>query len=249
MLRIQSDRDAARRGMTPGTTDAPSRAQPERSAIVETVIEPTGFAGLRIRPLKRRLTRDEYDHLVELGIFTTEDRIELLRGVLVEVSPQGSPHAEVVQRLAEWLLPALLGRARVSVQRPFAASRDSEPEPDIAVVPPADYSGAHPNRARLLIEVSDSSIRKDRVLKAAIYAEAGIPEYWVVDVPAERVFVLRRPRRGQYTSVQRVGPSGELSPEKFPDVRIGVGELLRSVSDIAKKTRRRRTKKRQRSGN
>src|SRR6185295_14352342 len=107
-------------------------------------------AGSPERPLRRA----EYDHLVSLGAFENE-RIELLDGLLVPMSPIGPPHSSAVQELTTLLVVAFLGRATVRIQLPFAALALSEPEPDVAVVPLGDYAKAHPNSAHLIIEVAE----------------------------------------------------------------------------------------------
>jgi Uma2 family endonuclease len=103
-----------------------------------------------IRPLRRL----EYERLVDLGVFGKDERVELLYGTLVSMSPQKPPHAWVLSWLPERLIGALQGRAMVRVQLPLALSEDSEPEPDIAVVPSANYREAHPSRAHLVVEVA-----------------------------------------------------------------------------------------------
>ncbi|HEY6726730.1 MAG TPA: Uma2 family endonuclease, partial [Polyangiaceae bacterium] len=117
-----------------------------------------------IRPLRRQ----EYDQLVALGAFVDE-RIELLEGQLVPMSPIGPPHSSAVQTLTELLLPALLGRARVFSQSPFAALDSSEPDPDVAIVPLGDYHHEHASEAYLIIEVAQSSLARDRGQKQRIY--------------------------------------------------------------------------------
>jgi Uma2 family endonuclease len=176
----------------------------------------------------RKLTRREYDRLIEMGWFANE-RIELIDGILVQMSPQGSRHAEVVTRLTDWLMPSLAGRARVRVQLPFAAADDAEPEPDVAVVPPADYVGGHPERAFLVVEVAESSSLTDRTIKAGLYARAGIPEYWLVDLTLKIVEVYRHPLGGAYTAVMRAGLDATLSPAAFADLHRPVAELLAGV--------------------
>ncbi|MGI9120176.1 MAG: Uma2 family endonuclease [Acidimicrobiales bacterium] len=130
-----------------------------------------------IRPLRR----SEYDQLVELGVFDDEP-IELLGGVLVRMSPEGTPHSWIIQELNRLLVRGLPDHLRLRVGHPFAASAWSEPEPDLAVVPVDDYRRDHPALAVLLIEVSHSSLHKDLGVKADLYARAGVPEYWVIDV-------------------------------------------------------------------
>jgi len=176
----------------------------------------------RVRPL----TRQEYDRMIELGLFDEDEKVELLRGTLVTVSPQGARHAEAISRLTEILAPAVVGRARLRVQLPLAVSDDSEPEPDIAVVARGSYRREHPGTALLVVEVAHSSARKDRALKAAIYAENGIPEYWLVDVGRGWVEVRTEPVDGRYQRVERHGRKRTLAPRAFPDVVVPVEALL-----------------------
>lgn len=173
------------------------------------------------RPLYRR----EYDRLVELGLFADE-RVELLDGRLYAMMPQGPAHSTTTARLAARLIRALGDRAVVFTHSPLAMGDASEPEPDIAVVPPGDYLDELPRRAWLVIEISDSSIHKDRQLKAPIYAAAGVPDYWIVDLPGEAVEVRRRPVGGRYTRVSRHGRGEVLAPLRLGGLRIAVDDIL-----------------------
>ena len=160
-----------------------------------STVEP--MSEVRTRPLRRA----EYDVLIEQGAFGEDDRIQLLDGELVIMSPQGVPHATVVERLNELLMPALAGRARVRVQLPFAAGDLSEPEPDVAIVShdvPRDH---HPDSALLVIEVADTSLALDLGRKARIYAAAGIAEYWVIDTQREAIHVHTKPTDNGYAHV------------------------------------------------
>lgn len=172
--------------------------------------EPQGsvedMTDVQVRPLRRA----EYDVLVEQGVFGPGDRIQLLDGELVELSPQKAPHAGIVEALTERLVPALVGRARVRVQLPLIAGDLSEPEPDVAVVPADEPRDRHPERALLVIEVADSTLRLDLVRKARIYAAAGVPVYWVIDVSADTVHVHTGPTGGGYTTVISHGPDDVL---------------------------------------
>ena len=173
----------------------------------------------------RRLTRAEYDRIVAMGILG-DDRVELLRGIIVAMSPNDPPHASPVELLTDILVPALSGRARVRIQFPLVAADESEPEPDVAVVPIGDYSRQHPDKAHLVIEVADSSLRKDRLVKAPLYAVSGVQEYWVVNVK-ERVFEVHRgPSSDAWASVTRHGHGEVLHPEVFPDVGVAVSAVL-----------------------
>jgi Uma2 family endonuclease len=132
----------------------------------------------------RRIARAEFDRMVALGFFESE-RVELLHGVIITMTPPNDPpHASPVQLLGELLILGLARRATVRIQLPLIATDDSEPEPDIAVVPRGDYNEAHPERAHLVVEVADSSLRKDRLVKGPLYAASGFEEYWVVNVAA-----------------------------------------------------------------
>lgn len=174
----------------------------------------------------RRFSRAEYDRLVEQGWFTDE-RLELIEGLLVTVSPQGTSHADVIAHITESLIRLLGERASVRSQLPFAATDDSEPEPDVAVVPRARYRDEHPRSAYLIIEVADSSLRYDRY-KASVYAAASVPEYWIVDLKAARVAVYLEPdpATGVYRSTREHRAGEVLQPAAFPDLAIAVADLL-----------------------
>jgi Uma2 family endonuclease len=161
---------------------------------------------VKVRPLRRV----EYDLLVEQGAFGEDERIQLLDGELVELSPQKAPHAGIVEALNEHLMPALVGRARVRVRMPLVAGELSEPEPDVAVVPADEPRDRHPERALLVIEVADTTVRLDLVRKARIYAAAGVPTFWVIDVNADAVHVHTDPTPGGYATVTRHGPDESL---------------------------------------
>ncbi|HWL84713.1 MAG TPA: Uma2 family endonuclease [Polyangiaceae bacterium] len=182
---------------------------------------------LRDIPLdrQRHLRREEYEKLVGLGIFEHE-RVELLYGVIVQMTPIGPSHCDAVDRLAELLILALSGRARVRIQGSFAASDDSEPEPDVAVYPLRDYSSGHPDSAHLIIEVAQSSLHEDRGTKAQLYAEAGVPEYWIVNLVDQVVELHRKPEGGKYTQVSTARKGESLQIESFPDVVFSVGRIL-----------------------
>ncbi len=180
------------------------------------------LAPMGIRPLRRA----EYDRLVAAGAFTGE-RVELVRGRLIRMSPQGALHAWVVSSFLDALLPPLLGRAKVLCQSPLALL-DDEPEPDLAVVPrPADGALAPlPDTAHLVIEMADSSLNYDLKVKARLYAEAGVPEYWLVDVRARRVLVHRGPAADGYESITEAGPEGVLQVPGFEDVKVELATVL-----------------------
>ncbi|MEJ7825759.1 MAG: Uma2 family endonuclease [Solirubrobacteraceae bacterium] len=174
----------------------------------------------------RPLTVLDYERMVQAGILGESDRVELLKGQLSEVSPQGSEHAAILQWLSTQLIraidPAVAG---VRVQLPLRLPPLSEPEPDIAVVPPGVFSREHPAVALLAIEISASSRKLDLGAKAEIYAAAGIREYWVVDVAARAIHVHGSPRGATYASCRAV-TSGALRPEMDGVPAIDVGQLF-----------------------
>ena len=179
-------------------------------------------ASENVRPLRRV----EYDKLAELGVFEDE-RIELLEGALVYMSPIGPRHSSAVQKLTALLVTALGDRAAIRPQLPLAASDFSEPEPDILVAPPDDYDTAHPSRAYLVIEVAESSLAKDRGIKQRIYAQNGVPEYWIVDVVARSIEAYSQPAGGSYARVLTYSRDDSIALEAFPDVCIRVREVMR----------------------
>ena len=172
-----------------------------------------------IRPIKR----SEYDQMIGCGIFEGE-RVELIRGLLVKMSPQNAPHTSTIQKLNKRLIAQLGDRFSLRVQAPLAISDDSEPEPDIAVVAPGDYEDEHPRTALLIIEVSDSSIRVDRA-KVAVYAAAGVGEYWIVNVNARTVVVHSAPSGDRYAEIRTVNAEETLRCTQV-GISITIAEIL-----------------------
>lgn len=185
-----------------------------------------------IQPDERRLIRrSEYERMVDLGLFEDE-RVELLYGVIVKMSPHGPEHDAPLSRLNELFVAGLRGRARIRVQSSFAASDGSEPEPDLAVVPPGDYDDAHPSTAWLVVEVAKSSLAKDRGPKARLYAESGVPEYWVVNLVDGLVEVHTLPQDGLYRQIIRYGRKDVIRSEQFADLDVAVAAILRPAPSV-----------------
>ena len=174
----------------------------------------------------RRITRDEYDQMVAMGLFSNE-RVELLHGTIVSMSPNNPPHASPVEELTQLLVVQLRGRAKVRIQLPLVAADESEPEPDVAVVPLGDYAREHPRKAHLVIEVAWSSLRKDRLLKGPLYAQSGFEEYWIANVEEKVMEVHRTPAGSSWASITRHGRDETLHPLAFPDVAIRVADVIR----------------------
>ena len=180
--------------------------------------------------LKRLFTVYDYHRMIEAGILTEGDRVELIRGEIVEMASIGTKHAASVRRLTRLFYNKLGDRVLVSPQNPVEVDEYSEPEPDIALLRPCEdfYAAAHPtpDDVFLLIEVSDSTIRYDRTVKIPLYAEDGIAEVWIVDVNAELVEVYRQPSATGYRSLQTLTRGQSIQLLAFPDVSIAIDEIL-----------------------
>ena len=183
-------------------------------------------------PKTIRWTREDYYKMAEAGLFEGR-RVELIRGEIFEMTPQLSPHAAAV-RIADYTLRPVFGHGYViSIQLPLSLGLDSDPEPDLAVVPgaPRDFVGAHPSTAVLVLEVADSSLGYDRITKGSLYAEANIQEYWILNLADRQLEVYREPRQEAtgtyaYGNVTTLGESDTVSPLSAPGATIRVGDLL-----------------------
>ena len=175
-----------------------------------------------------RWSRETYDRAVEAGIFGPGDRVELIDGEVLTMTPQGSRHAAVATRAAGLLGRAFGSGCHVRIQMPLAAGGDSEPEPDVAVVEgdEFDYLDAHPATALLVVEVSDDSLTRDRTIKQRLYARGGIPEYWVVAIPEARLEVYRDPVGDAYRTVRSLRAGETVAPLARADATIAVADLL-----------------------
>jgi Uma2 family endonuclease len=184
----------------------------------------------RYKVPRHRLTRRDYHRMGEAGILGNNDRVELLEGQLVDMSPIGPRHAIVTENLMELLVTAFAGQARVRCQDPVVLNDGSEPQPDLALVqrPWRGYPHTHPgpDDIFLLIEVADTSLDFDRTVKLELYARAAIREVWIVDLTTDLVFVHRGPSGGGYSSVGRVEAPAMLGVERLPGVTIPVAEVF-----------------------
>ena len=183
----------------------------------------------------RRWTRAEYDRLIDLGVFQSGDPIELIGGELLVAEPQGAPHYTSIRRTARVLERAFGPSWEVRTQGPIGLDEESEPEPDVAVVPgrPEDYGSVHPSRADLVVEVSESSLAFDRGHKASVYARAGIQDYWIVNLVDRVLEVYREPAPdaaapfgASYARREISDPSRQVSPLAAPHARIQVRDLF-----------------------
>ena len=180
--------------------------------------------------LKGPYTVDEYYRLGEIGILGPDDRVELINGQIVRMTPIGTAHAGCVGALTALLSPAVGKTALVWVQNPIHVGKRAEPQPDLAVLrcQPGSYRKAHPRPPDILlvIEVGDTSVEYDRDVKLPLYAKAGIQEAWLVNLPADGIEVGRKPGRDGYAHV-RIARRGEtIRPLLLDGVTLQVDDIL-----------------------
>jgi Uma2 family endonuclease len=185
---------------------------------------------VEVAAARRLFTREEFQQMADAGIFKPTDRLELIRGEIVEMTGPGRRHRAFVDNLTELLVLRLAGRAIVSVQNPLALDDYSQPQPDLKVIRrrsvPYKEREAFAEDTLLVIEVSDTSLRYDRSTKLALYAEFGIPEYWVIDCNAESIEIHRSPDGGRYREVTLVSGDATVTLQAFPDVTLPLAEIF-----------------------
>lgn len=174
--------------------------------------------------------------MAEAGVLAPDERVELIEGAIWRREPQSPEHATAGERLRRALDAAFGPGFVIRPQKPLALGQLSEPEPDVAVVRGSleDYEDAHPTSAELVVEVADSTLRYDRTEKAALYAAAGIPEYWILNLVDQVVDVHRDPQPdaaaplgASYAQISRLGRGATLSPLARPGAALKVDDLLR----------------------
>lgn len=179
---------------------------------------------------RRLFTVAEYYRMADAGILSEDDRVELIEGEVVTMSPINSRHAGCVDRFIVLLYPNVRGVAIMRVQNPIRLSEYSEPQPDLALLRPRDdfYTQSHPTPADVLlvIEVAETSQRYDRDVKIPLYARYGIPEAWFVDLVEEAVYVYRQPSGGAYHEVQRLQRGDILNSQMLPELTLSVNAIL-----------------------
>lgn len=182
---------------------------------------------------KRYFNVGEYYQMARAGILSEDDRVELIEGEVVRMSPIGSRHAACVDRIVNQLLhkiPAHSLNLIVRVQNPIRLSEYSEPQPDITLLKPREdfYSSEHPTSedVLLLIEVSETSAEYDLEVKLPLYAAAGIPEVWLIDLEKELLEVHSRPAGEQYRTTERAKRGDSLRSHTVPRLEITAGAVL-----------------------
>lgn len=181
-------------------------------------------------PFLRTWTRQEYERLAELGIFGPDERLELIDGQIVRKMTNNPPHVLVHGLMEDWLRSISGPDHHVRSQSPVALSELSEPEPDLAVTRGNrwTYGDGHPGPGdiELIVEVSDSSLDRDRRVKAPLYARAGVKEVWIADVPARKLEVYREPAASGYGVALVLSEHDSASPLFRPEASVVISELL-----------------------
>lgn len=185
---------------------------------------------MEIEISKKLFTADEYHEMAAAGILRPEDRLELIDGEIVEMSPIGDRHAACV-RIANNLFARAFGNAAlIDVQNPLRLNNYTEPQPDIVVLKPrVDYykqKKVRPEDALLVVEVSDTTLKYDRSIKVPRYAAAGIPEVWIEALGADELLVYRDLKSPNYSVCLTLRRGDSVSPVAFPDVVFRVDDLL-----------------------
>ena len=179
---------------------------------------------------KRLFTVHDYHRMVDAGILFEDDRVELIRGEILAMSPIGPPHNGTVMRANNALVPIVGKRAIVGVQGAVRLDEYDEPQPDIYLLRPRDdfYTTEHagPPDILLIIEIADSSLEYDRGIKASLYAETGVPEYWVADIKNDCVWAYSGFEEKAYRVIREFHRGEVIAPQLLPDCRIQVELLL-----------------------
>jgi Uma2 family endonuclease len=177
-----------------------------------------------------RFTVDEFMRMGEAGIFTGDDRVELIDGEILEMTPIGSLHAGLVSRLNELIVTRPAGKAYVGIQNPVRLDHHTEPQPDLVVARRREsfYTDRHPEPGDILliIEVADSSLRYDRLEKVPRYGKAGVPETWLVDVDAVIVAAYTGPCPDGYANRQVRHRGDEIVATRAPEIRLSVDDIF-----------------------
>lgn len=174
--------------------------------------------------VRHRLDVDDYHRMGDAGILGEHDRVELIGGEIIDMAPIGPPHAGAVKRLSNRIKSAVGERAIVATQDPVRIDRFNEPEPDIALLRPREdyYSQTHPAPADILliVEVAETSLRYDREVKIPLYARAGIPEVWLVDIAGKTLWIYRDPKGDRYRDLAPAGDLAHLLVRAMPDTAV-----------------------------
>lgn len=189
---------------------------------------------MSVQLLRRLFTVEEYHKIIEAEVFTPDDRLELIRGEIIQMSPIGRRHAATVNRLVQVLTQLLEERIILSPQNPIALNANSEPQPDIALLlPRSDFYESElpqPKDIILLVEVADTTLTYDRDVKIPLYAQAGIVEVWLVDLNDSCIEVYQELLPDGYQNVRRLKRGQILTLQAFPNFSVRVDEVLGEIN-------------------
>jgi Uma2 family endonuclease len=179
-------------------------------------------------PVPRRFTVDDYHQMAEAGILREDDRVELINGEILEMSPIGGRHVARVNRITRILVERLGDIAIVSIQNPIRLGQYQEPEPDVAVIRGRSYGDELPGTEDVLflMEVSSTSLAFDRGTKLPLYATARIPEVWLVDIPGEAIERDTNPVGDTYSVTVRVGRGEAIESTVLPNLRLRTNDVF-----------------------
>ncbi|MBI3976738.1 MAG: Uma2 family endonuclease [Chloroflexi bacterium] len=185
---------------------------------------------MTLQPRRRRFTVAEYYRMGRSGIFTEDDRVELVEGEIIEMAPIGGRHQACVDRSTLLFASRVGNAAQVRIQGPVRLSEESEVQPDVVLLRPhADfYAADHPTAADVLlvVEVGETSAAFDRRVKLPLYARSGVPEVWLVEPTRRLITAYRDPSPTGYRTIQRARPGDHLTPALLPGLQIAVADLL-----------------------
>ncbi len=188
-----------------------------------------------IQTIHRQITVEEYHRMGDVGILHDDERLELIDGEIIKMTPIGSRHAYCVNRMTEFLVTRLGSRAIVSTQNPVCLGKFSEPQPDIAIIKRSErkYMTRHPDASDvyLIIEFADSSINFDRDVKLPAYAKAGIYEVWIIDLVSECIEIYQEPATSGYKKMNKNKGSDTFAPSSFPDITIAANWALGKIAE------------------
>jgi Uma2 family endonuclease len=179
---------------------------------------------------RHKFTVDDYHRMAESGILTRDSRVELLDGQILDKSPLGRAHQACLDRLVELCFAALMRQVIIRAQGSVRLSDLSEPQPDLAILRRrSDFyrnADAGPDDVLLIVEVADTSLRHDLEVKGPLYAQAGVPEYWVVDLSGGAIIVNRDPAPGGYETTFRVRGGETVSPAALHELSVSADQVL-----------------------
>jgi len=183
-----------------------------------------------IKTSKRLFTVRDYHQMVNAGILCEDDRVELIHGEVVRMSPIGTRHNAAVRRATHALVKIVDDRAIVSVQGSIQLGEYDEPQPDIVLLRPRDdfYASRHANPpdTLLIVEMADSSLEYDQTVKMSLYAKTGVPEYWIANLQNDCLIVYQDPHENTYRVIRELRRGDAIAPQRLQECRIPIDALL-----------------------